>query len=214
MRTYNDQKLQDELDATTLYGLLEDEIVPLFYDRGADSVPNGWVTRVKRNLTTVPPFFNTDRMVNEYARNAYEGLAKNRVDYVADRFALAKDLAERHQRVRKGFGGVRVLEASVGDTAALQVGDPIDFTLRLELGTLKADDLIVELVLGHTRSSKDLQNTKIVPLEPEGDASGTTMSFIGHYELGRGGDFSYGIRVRARQRDERDSCLNDLVLWA
>ena len=62
---------QDESDAASLYDIFESQVVPLFFDRGPDGVPSKWLARVVRSLSTIPPFFNTDRMVREYAATAY-----------------------------------------------------------------------------------------------------------------------------------------------
>jgi starch phosphorylase len=61
----------DERDASTLYRMLEDEIIPLFYKRDAEGIPRGWVALMKRSIATLVPVFNSDRMVAEYARNIY-----------------------------------------------------------------------------------------------------------------------------------------------
>ena len=58
-------------DADALVALLENEIVPLFYDRDDNGVPRGWLERARRSLTTIPGRFNTHRMVGEYVESAY-----------------------------------------------------------------------------------------------------------------------------------------------
>jgi starch phosphorylase len=66
-----DLLLQDGRDAEALYGLLEREVVPLFYERDASGLPRGWLRRVKASLRTLPPRFNTARALDEYARRIY-----------------------------------------------------------------------------------------------------------------------------------------------
>lgn len=70
-RDYADPGAQDAEDAASLYHLLENEIVPLFYERGVDGVPTGWVRRMKESLKSLGPVFNTSRMVGEYAERIY-----------------------------------------------------------------------------------------------------------------------------------------------
>lgn len=70
-REYPSQDEQDWVDSQQLYHLLEDEIVPLFYERGADGVPHGWLARSKEAIATVAPAFSTRRMVKEYATRLY-----------------------------------------------------------------------------------------------------------------------------------------------
>jgi starch phosphorylase len=66
-----DQSVQDQRDAESLYRLLEEEIIPLYYDRDDDGVPHGWVKRIKRSIRTLSWRFNADRMVMDYAQHCY-----------------------------------------------------------------------------------------------------------------------------------------------
>lgn len=66
-----DEALTDEKDAESLYRVLEEEVVPQFYERDADGIPRRWVARMKRSIETLLPAFNSDRMVEEYARKIY-----------------------------------------------------------------------------------------------------------------------------------------------
>jgi starch phosphorylase len=61
----------DERDAESLYRVLEEEVVPLYYDCEADGVPHKWIARMKRSIQTLAPEFNSDRMVQEYAERIY-----------------------------------------------------------------------------------------------------------------------------------------------
>ncbi|MBC8100126.1 MAG: alpha-glucan family phosphorylase, partial [Armatimonadetes bacterium] len=63
----NQGEQQDQIESQALYNVLEQDIIPLFYDRGRDSLPRGWISKVKAGLKTLAPFFNTRRMVQEYA---------------------------------------------------------------------------------------------------------------------------------------------------
>ena len=61
-----DAEAQNEADAQALYRLLEEEVVPEFYERGPDGLPQRWIARALRSVATIPGVFNTDRMVGEY----------------------------------------------------------------------------------------------------------------------------------------------------
>jgi starch phosphorylase len=67
----SNQELQDRIDSESLYCLLEEEIVPLYYDRDADGVPHGWIQMMKASIKTNAPLFNTDRMLADYVTRIY-----------------------------------------------------------------------------------------------------------------------------------------------
>jgi starch phosphorylase len=67
-----DTRIEDQRDAAAFYDVLQHEVVPLFYERGPDGVPHGWLARVKRSMTTIGPRFSASRMLNDYIDEAYE----------------------------------------------------------------------------------------------------------------------------------------------
>ena len=68
---YGDEKYQDEVESNALYNLLEKELIPLFYNRGADGLPRAWISKMKTSMREICPVFNTNRMVKEYAEKYY-----------------------------------------------------------------------------------------------------------------------------------------------
>lgn len=69
--TFDNAEHQAHIDVESLYEILERELVPAFYERGSDGVPYGWTARMKRSIALIAPYFNTERMVREYAENYY-----------------------------------------------------------------------------------------------------------------------------------------------
>ncbi len=221
-RAYPNPEMQDELDNNHLMRLLEDEVVPLFFDRGSVDYPAAWIERVKHNFATIPSWFNTDRMVAEYRDKAYLRLGASYFALSADRNASTRALAQRHAQVRKGFSDVRIVSAHVADLSGILVGDLVDVHVEIELGPLSPDDVTVELVLGHTNGGRDLHNRVVVALDPAlagpvssgASARSSLHVFEGSHRVERSGSFGYGIRVSARAANDLDLALKDLVLWA
>jgi starch phosphorylase len=208
------QDLQDELDGEHLYRLLEEEVAPLFHRRDASGLPAEWLERVRHDLETIPPVFNTNRMVAEYRDRAYAPLAALWSALSRNGAAGARELAARNARIRRGFAQVKIRAAHVADLAGLRVGDLVDVRVDAELGPLSSEDVQVELVVGHQNGTEDLRNRSVVVLDPSGPAAGEVQSFEGSYRLDRSGGFACGIRVRARPTSEHDLALADLALWA
>jgi starch phosphorylase len=69
--TASTEQMQDDLDAASLRAVLEQEIIPLFYQRGKDGIPHQWLRRVRHSMATLIPAYNTERMVVEYAEKYY-----------------------------------------------------------------------------------------------------------------------------------------------
>ena len=212
-RVYEEQALQDQHDASTLYRMLEEDVVPLYYERDAKGVPQAWMERAKHALESIPVMFNTDRMVEEYAERAYRPLAARGRALGEQRFAGARRLAQESERLRKGFEGIEFAAVSVGDLTGLSVGEPLEVSAQLRLGSLAPEELSVELVLGSAKGASDLAEPMILPLEHKGERDGT-HSFEGAAPLERSGSYSWGVRVRPRRAGEQGDSLVGLCLWA
>ena len=90
---YSDQAYQDQVEAEALYDLLEHDVIPTFYERGANNLPRRWISRMKASIGILSPFFNTHRMVQEYAERFYLPAATRYRQLTADGISGAKALA-------------------------------------------------------------------------------------------------------------------------
>ena len=205
-RSYEDQELQDELDSSVLYRLLEEEVVPAYFERNSAGFPRAWLDRVGRTLATIPAVFSTDRMVLEYTAEAYSRLAANHLDLSEQRKSKLKALVQERARLRRGFEGIEIVSATTSDLTDLKVGDPFEVHVEVDLGDLGPDDVVVELVYGHAKGDDDVGVPSAVELPFRRTLDGSKHAFEGAHDTTRSGSFSYGVRVRARAAD--------FVLWA
>ena len=115
-RIYEDPAYRDHSEGEAIYDLLEKEIVPLFYDRGADGLSRGWIARMKASMRTICPMFNTNRMIEEYASRLYVPAAQRwrRLSY--DHFKKAKELALCKKELGAHWSEVRVEEVQSNST--------------------------------------------------------------------------------------------------
>lgn len=213
-RVYEDQELQDQLDSSALYNLLEEEVVPLFFERGPGGVPTEWLTRARYCLETVPPEFNTDRMVREYMEEAYRELGTNYWHLSGARRSQLKDDTKERQRIRKGFSGVRFVSVEMDDLSSLRMGDRIEIRGELDLGSLEADDLVVELIVEEVDPVEEGGELRCIPLPFTAPGGEQGRAFAGSYVVERSGAYSYGIRARAKGAPRNTDPWADLVLWA
>ena len=106
--SYGDVQRRDEVEANSLFEILERQVVPLYYDRGGDRFPRQWVARIKDSLSSLGPRVQASRMVRDYVRQMYEPMAKRADALSARGYAKAKDLAAWKRRVTDAWGEVAV----------------------------------------------------------------------------------------------------------
>jgi phosphorylase/glycogen(starch) synthase len=148
-RTYQDQSFQDELDAEMIYNTIETEIVPLYYDRGEDKVPHGWVKWVKNCVADVAADFTTNRMMEDYLTRFYTPLAERSAAVDADDYRTARALAAWKQRIEAAWGDVKVVEVKRFnlDREAIMIGKSYRIEVTLDTASLSPEDVGVEFVI-------------------------------------------------------------------
>jgi starch phosphorylase len=193
-----DPDRRDDLEATALYDLIENEVAPRFYDVGPDGVPARWLEMVRHTLKSLGPKVLATRMVRDYVRQLYSPAAVTGRRLNAD-YAGARELAAWKQRVRGAWGDVRVehVESSgVGD--APEIGTVLSVRAFVSLGDLTPDDVEVQLVHGVIDSDDRLVEASTEPLEPTESYQGGRHRFDGTVTLTRSGAFGYTVRAVPR----------------
>ncbi|MBL8734544.1 MAG: alpha-glucan family phosphorylase [Planctomycetes bacterium] len=211
-QVYGNHTLQNEADATAIYRLLEEEVVPAYFSRDGRDVPSVWVEMMKHCLASVPTVFNTDRMVGEYFTAAYQPLARNYFVQQAEKKQPARAAAKEFLRVKAGFEKLKIVAASTVEMQDFKVGQHLDVHMDLDLGALLPNDVIVELVV--CRGEGPATETTVVPLQHRGPKSGTVHGWDGGYRVELAGYYQHGLRVRVPGNGRHDAKVRGLVLWA
>ena len=145
---HEDMAYQDRVEATALYDLLEKEIVPLFFDRGPDGLPHGWIETMKNSMTTICVHFNSHRMVEEYMHDYYTQAAMAHQILGESRLARARELRDWKQKIRNLWKDVEVVEVSMPQGDRVALGADLDVTAFIRLGGLTENEVVVDLVHG------------------------------------------------------------------
>ena len=149
-RTYDDQSFQNDLDAATIYNIIENDIAPTFYDRkeGAE-FSTSWVETIKNTVAQVACNFTTNRMLSDYCEKYYTPLAARNAMVCADDFLFARNMAFWKKRLRREWNDLEIRSFTKPDN----VREPLTLgrgcTARLEafIGDIDPSELGVELLL-------------------------------------------------------------------
>lgn len=207
-----DEGHQDWLDSRGLYHLLEHEIAPMFYHRVENGVPRGWIQMVKRSIKAHAHRFSTNRMVHDYTVNHYVPAAQTFHALVADDLARAKSAMEWKQKVRDGWGAVRVVEVTDNAAKTNTMGRQIEITAVIDTGSLGAGDVAVEAVVGKVGPNRELIGTRIEPLAYSGTRDGKQV-FSANISCDVAGYQGYTVRVVPHNGDVAVKSELRLVTW-
>ncbi|MBI2941389.1 MAG: alpha-glucan family phosphorylase [Chloroflexi bacterium] len=206
---------RDEVDADALYDLLEQDVVPTFYDRGADGLPRQWIARMKASLGTLCHLFNAHRMVREYTERYYVPAAARHRELAADSAARARALAAWRARVQAGWGQVRVVGADSLPLPELPVGSDILVRARVHLGALTPDDVAVELYIGRVDAKGEIAAATTTPMHHLGqDREGLALFEANAVPCRTSGLHGYTVRVLPRHPDLTTPFVPGLITWA
>jgi glycogen phosphorylase len=190
----SDPSRRDELEASALYELLAKSVAPLFYERGEDNVPHGWLEMVRHTFRSLGPLVQADRMVADYVRTLYAPAAQASRALSANSRQAARDLAAWKHRVRAAWPSVRI-EHVEADGGELALGSSVPVRVTAALGGLSAADVAVEVVYGRAGDDDEIIDPSHVTLAAEDDDLGGSFRFSGLVELGRPGPFGYTARI-------------------
>lgn len=211
---YSDEKLQDEVESNSLYDLLEKEIVPLFYTRGAEDLPRGWISKMKSSMRVIGPEFNTNRMVRQYAEAMYLPAIDRSNNFGADSFQRAKQFAAWKFHVRTNWHKIKILDVKLENGTMLKVGDSVTVRAMLELGQLQPTDISVELYHGTLNATGNIEAPKLLLMKPDGAPKSTQHEFSGTITLQTSGRLGHTIRVLPRNENLDNPYKLGLILWA
>ena len=213
--TYASEAEQDEVESHALYDLLEKEIVPLFYERGADHLPRRWIERMKSAMATLCPVFNTSRMVRDYAERFYIPAGKYFERLFSTEFARAKNLAAWKARVRASWHEIRIERLEAPGDKQRKVGEKTDVRAWIRLGSLTPEDVCVELYLGRLGANGNFVDAEATRMEVrETSEAGLCLFEIRGVHCNRSGLHGYTVRVVPRHEDLWNPWELALVLWA
>jgi len=157
---------RDEAHAASIYSMLENEVVPLYYEEREQGVPVKWIRRVKQCLSYVSAHFNSQRMIAEYRSELYEPGHKAFEAMAQDGFRAARNHVEWSKNLAARWPDVEFLEAGIGPETSVLAGSSVPLRARLNLAGLTPDDVRVEAVVGRISSHGDLDETQVITLNP------------------------------------------------
>ena len=195
VRTYENQAHQDQLDAATIYQMLEKEIIPLYYAKNSKGYSPEWIQTIKNSVTKITPRFTTKRMMDDYFAKFYNKLAKRHALLAADNFKIAKEIVDWKQNIVAHWDEIEVISSTLNaKSAELSVGNKCTIAVELDTKGLNDKGIGVELVAVRTSTHNNEKLYEVKPLELV-KAKGSHLFFETEYQLAYAGGMKFGLRM-------------------
>ena len=200
-RTYQNQGYQDNLDAATIYHLLENEIIPLYYDKDKKTgLSKGWVKVIKNSIAQIAPHYTMKRQLDDYYEKFYNKQAKRFKALSKDNNKLAKELAQWKETVAERWDAIRVVSAEWNYPAA-GIETAQKYTIRYVIDEQGLEDAVaLEKVNVHINKEGEERIFSIEPLKMVGH-EGNNYIFEATLAPQQAGQFKSAIRMYPKHKD-------------
>lgn len=209
---YKSDTVQDEADSASLYNILENEIIPAFFERDERGIPTRWLAIMKETIRSCAPQFSMSRQVKDYAEQLYLPAAQNGHHRSGQEFAVARHLAAWKERMYALWPQVRI-SAERPEIDSLTVGDSLSLEARVYLGAIEPGEVTVEIVWGG-RKDEAIDDVQVVPMQPAGALPGGLLRYNGAVRFEGKGRFGYGVRILPAHPALCNRHEMGLVKWA
>ena len=211
-RTYQNQGYQDQLDAATIYGLLENEIVPLYYNKDKKGISKGWIKVIKNSIAQIAPHYTMKRQLDDYYSKFYEKEAKRFKEISKNNNQLAKEIALWKETVAERWDAIHVVNAEwTFPTSGIETG--VNYTLRYVIDEQGLDDAIgLEKVNIHVDKNGEERIYSVEPLKMVGH-EGNLYTFEATLFSQQAGEYKSAVRMYPKNKNlphRQDFCY---VKW-
>jgi len=198
---YEDLEYQYDVESSAIYDLLEQEVVPLFYDRDRGNIPRGWVDMMRRSLRDLCPVFNTARMVTEYTSRFYAPALDRHKRFTESGNALAQEFARWKNRVLELWPAVKATKVSWDGDGTVHVGEQRPIRVTTDLGGLDPEEVHVQVYEGPLSSNGTIGEGRAISLVPTGSGDGSSYVFEGTLAPRVSGQRGLAVRLMPRHPD-------------
>ena len=210
---YDDHEYQDEIESQALFNTLENEVIPLFYERKRGNPPLKWIAMMKEAMKMAIIDFSSDRMVREYSSRYYIPASKRFRQLTDHSAGKARELAAAQSRLVSLWRCIQVSQPKLITEADFMVGDTFRITLNVFLGELTPDEVAVQIYHGKLRPSDQFEGSRSEDMWLQETIAQGTHIYACTITCSDSGRFGYTARVIPRG-DEVVSLTPGLITWA
>ncbi|HUX55373.1 MAG TPA: alpha-glucan family phosphorylase [Bacteroidales bacterium] len=201
-RVFENQVLQDDADAETIYNMLEYEIIPAYYSFNEQGVPVEWISHVKNTMVKIAPEFTMKRMIDDYYEKYYSKLFIRNKYLVANNFEKAKELANWKDTMREGWDNIEVINYSfeMAGENVYRSGQDYKVEIALDVKGIPQENVGVEFIITHLDKYGDHKFVASEEFKLISCKSGKCL-YSADLVPEKAGSFFYGIRIYPKHND-------------
>ena len=211
---YENLDYQDDVECKALFNCLENDLIPLFYDRDSSGIPKKWIEKMKTSMIRLGRTFNIHRMLQEYTEVLYlQAHSAGRV-MITDSCERARAISAWRQKVRNTWNRVEIVKVDcTAEKGEIRVGDKIMFSIEARLGDLSPDDISVDVVCGLLDSRGNLEEGKVYMTHHLSEGADAIHHFTVEVPFWESGRHGYAVRISPYHPDLVRSFASEFISW-
>ena len=208
-------EFQSAVDANSLYQLLENQIIPLYYAKPDGKLPLAWLQLMRESIRSVTPVFNTHRMVKEYTERLYIPAARSHENFAQNGCEPATQLSQWKSRMRKNWPQVRIHDVQVGnkDRQNILVGESLEVSAHVYLGDVDPNHVRVEAYHGEADNG-GIKNPSVSVLNASGRNGDGSYLYQGSVPASESGAYGFSVRVVPTHPNLMQAHELRLIAWS
>ncbi|MFH1212980.1 MAG: alpha-glucan family phosphorylase [Candidatus Neomarinimicrobiota bacterium] len=210
---YDDNEYWDRQEANIIYNVLENEIIPAFFQRDSDDLPRGWITLMKASMKEICPQYNSNRMLYDYTNHLYFPAAVRAKKLGDNQYALSKELAHWKEKMRDNWDSIRFLNITAGPITDLSVKSPLEIKAEIYLDGLQAEDLDVQIYYGRVDSDGTIVDGNFISMNVDTVIDNKKIIYAGQIDEWESGLNGYTIRIIPKHSALEHPFEDGLIHW-
>jgi starch phosphorylase len=210
---YDDHLYQDAIESQALYNILENDVIPCFYEKKNGDAPLRWIQMMKASMKMAMQDFCAQCMVRRYEDTFYGEASKQYLDLLQNSAETAKNIYRQRERLNKLWKDIRVQPPERDETGPFRVGDTLKVSAVVELGELRPDEVDVELYYGSMKSVDTLTTSRTKMMGVDEERGNGFYRYTCSVTCDTAGRYGFTARVTPRG-DQRIKFLPGLLSWA
>jgi len=211
---YADINYQYDIEANAIYDLLEKEVIPLYYTRGSDKLPRGWIRYMKDSVRSLYPVFNTNRMVIDYTKQCYNKAETRHGLISGNNFEGARDLSAFKEGLAAKWSKIKIIDIRSDAEEKVMIGQCITILVTVNLGDLKPEHVDVQVYHGLVDNTGSINDGAVDNLRDIRRLSDGKYEFSGCINCTLSGMQGFSIRIIPRHDLLDNPYLPGMIRWA
>ena len=210
---YENYEVQDKADSEDIYMILENKIMPTYYERNERNIPEKWVKMMKNSIISTGGRFSTSRMLVDYVDKLYIPLC-NLYDNYFSKLDRVTEFNSWKEELYRNWNDIKITQENNLDNITIDAGNLIDVKCKVRLPNISVDNIVAQVYYGKIEENGVVDDIQIITMKLENkDEENKTYEYTAKIKLINGGEYGYTFRVMPKHEMILDSENLDLIKW-